>query len=75
MTYIFNERQYSAVDSADLGSSRPDFSVLIYAGGFLDKENSKLRDDIKERVPAFHLPQPPEGECHCRVEVRSGAFA
>jgi acetyl esterase/lipase len=47
MTALLPERQYAAVDDVDKTSSRPDFVVLVYAAGFLDKENRKLRDDLK----------------------------
>lgn len=42
----FTKRSYDPVDEADKLSSRPDFAVLIYAGGMLDKDK-KLRPELK----------------------------
>lgn len=48
LTAIFgDERQYVATDAFDKTSCRPDFAILIYPGGFADKDNQKLRDYIK----------------------------
>jgi acetyl esterase/lipase len=45
---LFNEqRQYEAIDDVDKISRRPDFSVLIYPAGFVEKDKSELRDYIK----------------------------
>jgi acetyl esterase/lipase len=46
-TALTPERTYDAVDDADKLSSRPDFVVLVYPGGLLDKDGKKLRDDVK----------------------------
>jgi acetyl esterase/lipase len=57
LTAIFlDQRQYEAVDKVDEVSSRPDFAMLIYPGGFLEKGNAKLLDYIKptkETPPIF----------------------
>lgn len=56
MAALLPDRQYAAVDDADKTPSRPDFAVLIYTGGFLDKESNKLRDDLrvtKDAPPMF----------------------
>jgi len=57
MTALLSDRQYSVVDDADKTSSRPDFAVLIYAGGFVEKGNHKLRDELKisAETPAMFL--------------------
>ena len=47
MTALLSERQYPAIDQADTLSSRPDFAVLIYAGGFVEKGSDMLKPDIK----------------------------
>ncbi|MGI9244529.1 MAG: alpha/beta hydrolase [Verrucomicrobiales bacterium] len=50
-------RQYEAIDETDEVSSRPDFSVLIYAAGFVGK-NKQLREDIQitaSAPPAFFV--------------------
>jgi acetyl esterase/lipase len=56
---ILNEqRQYEAVDDIDKKSCRPDFAVLIYPGGFEEKGQPKLRDDVKvtkESPPMFFV--------------------
>jgi acetyl esterase/lipase len=56
---ILNEqRQYDPVDDIDKVSCRPDFAVLIYPGGFEEKGQPKLRDDVKvtkESPPMFFV--------------------
>ncbi len=56
---IFNEqRQYEPVDDVDQFSCRPDFAVLIYPGGFEEKGQPKLRDEVrvaKESPPMFFV--------------------
>lgn len=50
-----DRRSYDAVDAADKLSSRPDFAVLIYPGGMIDKEK-KLKPELKvtaDTPPAF----------------------
>jgi acetyl esterase/lipase len=47
LTALFeDERTYDAVDSSDQASCRPNFAILIYPGGFVDRED-QLRDHIK----------------------------
>ncbi len=46
LTSLFAERQYEVVDSIDQRSSRPDFTILVYPGGFLERGDAKLRDYI-----------------------------
>lgn len=53
----YDHRAYDAVDDADKASCRPDFSVLIYPGGVLDRED-KTRLSAQMRItkdtpPAF----------------------
>jgi acetyl esterase/lipase/rhodanese-related sulfurtransferase len=47
LTALFEERQYDAQDAIDKVSSRPDFAVLIYPGGFEEKGQGKLRDHFR----------------------------
>jgi len=47
LTAIFEERQYDKIDDVDAVSSRPDFAVLIYAGGFAEKDNATLKPYVK----------------------------
>jgi acetyl esterase/lipase len=57
LTALFTERQYEKVDDADDASARPDFAVLVYAAGVVDKEDeTRLRDHIRvssETPPMF----------------------
>ncbi len=57
MTAILHERQYAAVDDADTLSSQPNFAVLVYTGGFVEKGSDKLRDDfrITANVPPMFI--------------------
>jgi 2-keto-4-pentenoate hydratase len=45
-----NDRQYAAVDAADTFSTRPDFNVVMYGGGFADFRTNALRPDIASRL-------------------------
>jgi acetyl esterase/lipase len=50
------DRQYPGLEKVDAVSDRPDFAVLIYPGGFLEKDNAKLRDYVrptKDTPPMF----------------------
>ena len=56
LTALFDQRQYDAQDAMDKVSSRPDFAVLIYPGGFEEKDQAKLRDHVrvtKDAPPMF----------------------
>ncbi len=44
---LFDKSHYPAVDAVDEISARPDFGVLIYPAYLVEKDNSKLRDDVK----------------------------
>jgi acetyl esterase/lipase len=41
------KREYEAVDDTDRISSRPDFAVLIYPGGFLERDAPRLLESVK----------------------------
>lgn len=49
LTSLLEQRQYQAVDEVDEVPSRPDFAMLIYSGGLVDKDNPvpQLREAIK----------------------------
>lgn len=47
-TYHADPRQYPVIDEADKLSTRPDFNIAIYGGGFAGPQN--LREDIASRV-------------------------
>ncbi len=52
---LHKESQYKAIDTLDETSARPDFAVLVYPGGLLDKDN-KLKPVVaptKETPPMF----------------------
>ncbi len=42
LTSIFDSHQYLPIDPIDTASSRPNFAMLIYPGGFIKKEGEKL---------------------------------
>jgi gluconolactonase len=43
----FDKRSYEAVDAADKASCRPDFAVLVYPGGVVDRQN---RDNLAPEI-------------------------
>lgn len=48
LTSLFlEERQYTALDDVDKISCKPDFTILIYPGGFDTKGQAQIRDNIK----------------------------
>jgi acetyl esterase/lipase len=52
----YDKRAYKTFDDIDKVSCRPDFAVLIYPGGLLEKGKDTLRSDIrvtKETPPMF----------------------
>lgn len=59
LTSLFpDQRQYAAIDEIDKTSSRPDFALLIYTGGLLEKGDDKLRDYVrvtKDAPPMFFV--------------------
>jgi 2-keto-4-pentenoate hydratase/acetyl esterase/lipase len=46
------DRQYPKIDDTDRFSTRPDFNIAIYGGGFANVRANALRDDIAERIDA-----------------------
>ena len=58
VSIFVEQRQYEPVDDVDKVSCRPDFAVLIYPGGFDEKGQPKLRDEVKvtkESPPMFFV--------------------
>lgn len=54
----FSERGYEPVDDADRASCRPDFAVIVYPGGALDRTTGQLVPSIhftKECPPCFFV--------------------
>jgi acetyl esterase/lipase len=52
----FDKRSYEAIDDADKESCRPDFAVVIYPGGVVDREKQQLKPEIrvsKDTPPTF----------------------
>jgi acetyl esterase/lipase len=52
----FDKRAYEPIDDVDKVSCRPDFAVVIYPGGVVDKAKEKLSPEIrvsKETPPTF----------------------
>jgi acetyl esterase/lipase len=54
---LHTDRQYTAIDKTDEASARPDFAALIYPGGLLEKDNMKLRENVKptKQTPPMFL--------------------
>lgn len=44
---IFSDRQYDKVDDVDQLDSRPDFAMLVYPGGLVDKGETELQEHVK----------------------------
>lgn len=44
---MHGSRQYDAIDKVDEVSARPDFAMLIYPGGMLQKGNTQLQPEAK----------------------------
>ena len=57
LTSIFTERTYESVDAADTFSTRPDFAMLIYTGGMVERGSTELNDYVKvgEGVPPLFM--------------------
>ena len=55
----FDQRAYEAVDEADKVSCRPDFAVVVYPGGVVDKATLKLKPEIhvSPKTPPTFLTQ------------------
>ena len=47
VSILHAQRQYEPVDDVDKLSCRPDFAVLIYPGGFDERGESRLKDEVK----------------------------
>lgn len=55
-TLLHEEPQYAPIDEADRASARPDFAVLIYPAGLVEKDNTRLKSYVrpsKETPPMF----------------------
>ncbi len=53
---LSQNRQYPETDESDKPSSRPDFAILVYTGGLLEKGDEKLLDVVqvtKDAPPMF----------------------
>jgi len=57
LTTLLTERQYAPIDAIDEVSSRPDFAFLIYAAGFEEKGQARLKDYVKvtEQTPPMFM--------------------
>jgi len=52
----YEKRTYDALDDSDRVSCRPDFAVIIYPGGVVDKAKEKLVPEVRvtnETPPTF----------------------
>ncbi|MCX6953023.1 MAG: hypothetical protein NTV51_12790 [Verrucomicrobia bacterium] len=51
LSLYWNEpRQYPSIDAADALSTRPDFNICLYGGGFTNFGATALREDIASRI-------------------------
>lgn len=59
LTSLFlDDRRYEAQDAVDSISSRPDFAILVYPGGLVDKGRTTLSDDVnveQDAPPMFFV--------------------
>ena len=51
------KRHYDSVDAADTAACRPDFALLIYTGGFVERGQTTMRSDVTvpTGTPPFFL--------------------
>ena len=49
-------RQYDPVDDADKFSTRPDFNIAMYGGGFANTNNNTMNQDVASRINASTPP-------------------
>jgi acetyl esterase/lipase len=47
LTAIFDQRQYEPKDAIDQTASRPNFAVLVYTGGMVAPNETKLREHVR----------------------------
>jgi acetyl esterase/lipase len=47
LTTVLEQRQYERQDAVDDTPFRPDFAVLVYAGGLANKDGSALREHVR----------------------------
>lgn len=55
---LSHDRQYPETDASDHLSSRPDFAILVYTGGLLEKGDEKLQEVVqvtKDTPPMFFV--------------------
>ncbi len=55
---LFEQRQYASIDQIDTVSSRPDFALLIYSAGFVERGQTQMNPDIvvpKNAPPMFFV--------------------
>ncbi len=48
--YHAEPRQYPPVDAADTLSTRPDFNIALYGGGFANAADNTMREDVGSRI-------------------------
>lgn len=55
---LHTERHYARMDEIDLVSCRPDFAIVVYPGGLIERDQPRLRDEVKvtrEAPPFFFV--------------------
>jgi len=58
VSILGDQRQYEPIDAVDKVSSRPDFTVLIYSAGYVERGTTELSDYVKvssETPPMFFV--------------------
>ncbi|MCA9215833.1 MAG: alpha/beta hydrolase [Planctomycetales bacterium] len=58
LTSLLDSREYDKVDAVDDHPFRPDFALLIYPGGFAERDRKALRDHVrvpKDSPPMFFV--------------------
>ncbi|MEO6003995.1 MAG: hypothetical protein ABIZ04_00115 [Opitutus sp.] len=50
LSLFTTQREYAPIDAADALSSRPDFNIAMYGGGFADVSSNQLQSDLVARI-------------------------
>ena len=56
VSLLGEDRQYAPLDDIDKITCRPDFAILVYPGGLTERDDSKLREEVK--ISKQSLPPP-----------------
>jgi acetyl esterase/lipase len=69
---VNDKRSYEAVDEIDKVTFRPDFGVIIYAGGLIDDKTGQLKPEFAdvERSPALFLVHTVDDDVSCENSIQ-----